>query len=253
MYTRVTPWHAWAVTASRLRSAIGAATLLVVLGAGCGGDGDEGSGGAGGFDDLAEESDDTEVAEGTEAPTSEPTDDTEVTDETEGPDETDATDDPVDAPVGPADAMQFTDPDGSFSVGTGPTWVLQDEQVTGTANATFWTVGPVVDGFAPNVNIIIQPFRGNIEEYVEFSVEQGPITPGVSDFRVSGRATVDGPGGELGVLRYTAFIAGRSLQFVGVAAVGDGEAVLATFTAPPGTFDELIGEVEPYLLTLERT
>lgn len=198
--------------------------VLLVLGAGC--------------------SDDDDPVAGEE--TEESTDD-------EGGDGEDGDDEGGEAPAGPDDAVAFADPDGAFRLGTGPTWVLTEDAPV-PAGASFWTVGPVTDGFAPNVNVLTQPAPvDDVEAYLDLSEEQAENTPGITEVEILDRRTVEGPGGPLGVLEYRGTVGGVALQFVGVAAVDGEEAALATFTAPPDVFAELVEEVVPYLLTLEQT
>ena len=64
---------------------------------------------------------------------------------------------------------------------------------------------------------------------------------------------VEGTADDLGVLEFTGTQNDRPLQFLATVAVHDHTAIVATFTAPVETFDELRCEVEPFLLTLRST
>jgi hypothetical protein len=141
----------------------------------------------------------------------------------------------------------FEDPQGSYEIEVDPDWDAQHG--TFAAEIEAWIVGESREGFAPNVNVLTQLAPGlDMSAYLDRSIEQGPSA--LPDFELLNSEVVDGTESELGLLEYTGTQNGRPLHFLATVAVRDGTAVVATFTAPPGIFDETRGEVEPYLLTL---
>lgn len=214
--------HARPMAGRQVALCIGAVALL--LGAGCSDD-DDGGDAAG-----------VEADDGTD--TAEDTGDGDETGET---------------PTGPDDAVAFSDPGGTFRLGTDPTWVLRDDAAA-PPGVTFWTVGPITDGFEPNVNAFTQPAPvPDVEAYLDLTEAQAQDSPEITDVEILERRTVAGPGGQLGVLEYRGTVGGVALRFMGVAAVDGERATLVTFTASPGGYAELVDDVEPYLLTVEQT
>jgi hypothetical protein len=141
----------------------------------------------------------------------------------------------------------FEDPQGSYEIEVDPDWEAHHGEIA--EDVEVWVVGPSEDGFAPNVNTLTQAAPGvDLSEYLDISVEQGPSF--VPDFELLDSDVVEGSESELGLLEYTGTQDDRPLHFLATVDVQDGTAVVATFTAPPGVFDESRGEIEPYLLTL---
>jgi hypothetical protein len=147
----------------------------------------------------------------------------------------------------PAVGEVFEDPQGSYEIEVDPDWDAQHG--TFAAEIEAWIVGDPQDGFAPNVNVLTQLAPGlDLSTYLDRSSEQGPSL--IPDFELLNVDVVDGIGSDLGLLEYEGTQNGRPLHFLATVAVGDGTAVVATFTAPPDVFDESRGDIEPYLLTL---
>ncbi len=85
------------------------------------------------------------------------------------------------------------------------------------------------------------------ESYLQLSIDNAPAF--FDDFELIDEDIIAGANGQpLAAIEYT----GGGLQYLGVFAVGDDQAVVATLTAPPTRFDAIRDEVMPYLLTLDR-
>ena len=143
-------------------------------------------------------------------------------------------------------AELFSDPQGSYTIEVDPDWQANHGSLA--AEIEVWFVAEPSDEFAPNLNILTQLApQMNLEEYLELSIDNGPIF--FSDFELIEGGTVDGASGQpLATVEYT----GDGLRFLAVFAVSDGEAVVATLSAPIERFGSLRDEVLPHLLTLER-
>lgn len=155
----------------------------------------------------------------------------------------------------PADAIEFTDPEGLYRIGISPDWQDQDElEPAGVTGVEFFLLGSSTDAFSDNVNIVTEEAPGDVsfDEYLEAS-RRGLETV-ISDVRVQDpeRITLTG-GGEGAVLRYEGSMGGVDLSFFVVIAYEDGTAALATLTAPPERFQERVDAAEPYLRTLDVT
>jgi hypothetical protein len=149
-----------------------------------------------------------------------------------------------------ADAMPFVDPQGSYEIEVDPDW--EASHGTMVAEVEAWLVAEPSDGFAPNVNVLTQAVPGmDLDGYLDLSVAQAPAM--LQDFELVRRDVVEGAANELGVMEYTGTQGGRPLHFLATVAVGDGTAIVATFTVPPEAFDDLRCEVEPFLLTLRAS
>jgi hypothetical protein len=144
----------------------------------------------------------------------------------------------------------FTDPDGTYTVRVDPDWSEQPNALPQN-DIEVWQTAPSVDGFASNVNVLTQPAKGvSLAEYLDASVKQ------LKDMTVVDSSTVDVGGGRtLGTVEYSGLLTGatKALHFLAVVDVGDGKAVLATFTATEDAFTSLRPTIERYLLTLRRT
>ncbi|GMQ86536.1 MAG: hypothetical protein BMS9Abin07_2117 [Acidimicrobiia bacterium] len=116
-----------------------------------------------------------------------------------------------------------------------------------------WFVADPQAGFAPNVNVLTQVAGvPDMETYLELSIESGPAL--MDGFELLREDVLEGEAGqELGVMEYAGSAGGRDLRFLGVFILVDGRAIVATFTAPEGRYDDLIGSVEPYLVSLRPT
>lgn len=116
-----------------------------------------------------------------------------------------------------------------------------------------WWVAEPQAGFVPNVNVLTQVVAvPDMKAYIELSIE---LAPGlIEGFELLREDVVEGEAGqELGVMEYSGSAVGQDLRFLGVFILADGRAIVATFTAPEGRYDDLIGSVEPYLLSLRST
>jgi hypothetical protein len=148
----------------------------------------------------------------------------------------------------PTGATTFTDPAGVYRVDVADSW---REATIDQPKA--WIVAEVADGFAPNVNVVTEkpPSSIGLDDYLKLSVDKAPQI--IQDFTLESNETITLTSGDQGGrLVYT----GRSgasptLKFLAIVALRDGRAAVATFTAPPGRFDALAADAEPYLRTLE--
>ena len=142
----------------------------------------------------------------------------------------------------------FHDPQGTYTMRIDPSWVEQPGAVVKEVEA--WTVGPVRDHFAANVNVLTQQVPDlDLAGYMKVSGEHmGGLT------LIDSKVVKGTNGNELGVLEYSAPpTQGRSLHFVVAVAVTHGQAVVATLTAEEDQFAALRDKTEPYLLTLQPT
>jgi len=105
---------------------------------------------------------------------------------------------------------------------------------------------PADDGFAPNVNVMIQPYAGTMEEYTELSLSQ---------FRQLGLEVVEEPVIEesSGVFQYQGFMNGLNLRFYAKAFAKGDKIYLITATAKQSHWDKyggvLIKSVESFQLS----
>jgi hypothetical protein len=108
-----------------------------------------------------------------------------------------------------------------------------------------WGVASVVDGFLPNVNVLVQEFPpDSLEQYLELSEHSLP--DGIDG---KGSVITLADGSKMG--RFTMHGYPKSeLSSVGYVRVEHGQAILATFVAPAKAFDQLAAQIEPYLKTL---
>ena len=72
-------------------------------------------------------------------------------------------------PVVPA-GIDFADPEGWYAIVIGSDWIPDHSRVE--AGSEFWVVSNVVDGFAPNVNILSEPASGmTLDAYRASSIQ----------------------------------------------------------------------------------
>ena len=146
------------------------------------------------------------------------------------------------------DGELFVDPEGSYELVVMPQWVSSHGSFA--VGMEVWAVeepGP----FTSNVNILTQviPSGTTLEDYLRLSIDSAEVM--MSDFTLLDSGIVDGHEGQpLAVVTYEGSPTGERLRFLGVFAVRDSEAVVATLTTPPDRFNTFRSEIEPYLLTL---
>jgi len=97
---------------------------------------------------------------------------------------------------------------------------------------------PATDGFAPNVNVQIQPYPGTIEEYVALSLKQFKS----ADLKVLQQKTL---GKSAALFEYAGKMEGRALHWYARVEQKAGKVYLATATAT----DEQWSKVSPRLKT----
>ncbi len=129
------------------------------------------------------------------------------------------------------------------------------QEMSGTVVAEIeaWIVAPPSDGFAANVNVLTQKAPGiDLQGYRDLSIKNGDRV--MQNFELIDSGVVKGPSGStLGWMDFTGRSGGRDLRFLAVYGLLNGQARLATLTAPPDNFSELRSRIEPYLLTLIPT
>jgi hypothetical protein len=185
----------------------------------------------------------TAMACGDDAPPSDATDDSSAR-----PASTQQSAAPQDTPPG---GEVFTDPEGTYEIDVGPTWSMGDASALGAqaAEIEFWDVGSRAEGLQPNINIQTQATGGmSLEEFLRISTEGPTAVPNIIESDV----TTSSSGDPMILLEYqTRVLPDVPQQHLTAVAIASGaDTVLATFTAANAAYDELIAEVEPYLLTL---
>lgn len=144
---------------------------------------------------------------------------------------------------------RFADPEGDYRM-TIPSSGWQAAHGSLVAGIEVWFVAPRAGGFTPNVNVLTQtvPAGTTLEAYLKASIANGPrVVGGLASIRST---VVRGASARLAVWDYRSRQAGRNLRHVGVFGISGTRAVVATLTAPVGTFDALRRVTMPYLLTL---
>ncbi|HEX5240591.1 MAG TPA: hypothetical protein VFW20_06295 [Candidatus Limnocylindrales bacterium] len=113
-----------------------------------------------------------------------------------------------------------------------------------------WLVGTPMVGFAPNVNVLSQSSFGlDLAEYNTASLRSAPkLIPG---FKLESDKIVETDHGQMLRLEYLGkTVSGTKLHFLAYAAIADGTADVATFTAAGSSYSSLVKSVEPSLRTL---
>jgi hypothetical protein len=153
----------------------------------------------------------------------------------------------VETPAAPAGAQTFTDEDGEYSLAVNPGW--QQSEFSGLP---IWYTGDGSSDFADNVNVVSENYDGDLDDYLDLSVENAPKL--IEDFElVSSDVETGAFGQELGVMVFNGVAGGADipLTFYATVAVGNGNAVSATFTAPRAQFETDVQDVIPYMATLQ--
>jgi hypothetical protein len=153
---------------------------------------------------------------------------------------------PYPSPYPSTDRGLFVDSNGRYQMRVDPGWV-HAQLVEGIE---LWFVGPRVDDFTANVNVLTQLVGSmSLDEYGEMSLANAINL--VPDFELISQARITGVSGNVfDRIEYTGTANGRSLAFLGVWFVNDGRAFVATLTALPDAYEALKESVEPFLLTL---
>jgi hypothetical protein len=155
------------------------------------------------------------------------------------------------AAVNAASGPLFQDPQGTYTMTVDPAWTERSGEIV--AEIEQWLVGPVEDGFVPNVNVLTQAAPGvDMEEYLRLSSENAPRL--VTDFNLVRSKVVTGPTGNLlGEMEYSAQSGTHALHFLAVVSLAHGQAIVATLTTTEATFTTIEARVEPFLVTLRAT
>ena len=147
-----------------------------------------------------------------------------------------------------ANATEFLDPEGSYSVLLDVSGLPPLEVVDGTEA---WVFDRPVDGLASVLSIEAGPVPEGMDfdDYHEFQLESARVF--VEDLVVIRAETRAGHGGErLSLLDLQSTADGKALQVETVTVVRSGIAVTATLSAPRDDFEALREKIEPYMLTL---
>ncbi|MGF1666416.1 MAG: hypothetical protein ACFCVC_09120 [Acidimicrobiia bacterium] len=72
----------------------------------------------------------------------------------------------------------------------------------------------------------------------------------LKNFEMVESQVLEGALQQLAIMEYRGTASGADLRFFAVFGLRPDRAVIATFTALPGQYDDLLPEIEPYLLTL---
>jgi Protein of unknown function (DUF2510) len=144
----------------------------------------------------------------------------------------------------------FEDPGGVFRLRIGPTW----EPIPNAGDrVSGWFVGPAVGGLRENVNVVTETLPSSditIEVYLDAAIDQlGDSQPGLDV--VERRTLPLASGAPGGRVEYEGAINNVPVHIVQVVAISRTTAVVATFTASPDRFAELVADVEPLMLSLE--
>ncbi|MBM3676445.1 MAG: hypothetical protein FJW96_00970 [Actinobacteria bacterium] len=143
---------------------------------------------------------------------------------------------------------RFVDPERTYELMIESTWEPRHGVLK--KGAELWIVDTDRSGFLANVNILTLkvPATITLRQYLDASVKSGPkALEGLKSIR----ATIQqGTRSRLAVWGYTSRQNGRRLRHVGVSAVRNGRAIVATFTATPRDFELLRKDVTQSLLTL---
>jgi PsbP len=98
------------------------------------------------------------------------------------------------------------------------------EETSGSTNGQVLAMSlPASEGFAPNVNVQIQPFKGTLKEYVDLSKKQFTA----AKFALISEKSTD----TVHTFEYTGLIQGNKLHFYQKAEMGRGKVYLVTGTA----------------------
>ena len=144
----------------------------------------------------------------------------------------------------------YSDPEGAYTIRVDPAWELHAGAVVSGVES--WFIGPVENGFRPNVNLLTQAAQGlSLSDYIATSVQQGPAL--MPDFRLVSQSQFDASGTPLGLLDYIGTFQGYQLHFLAVIGIKNDQAIVVTLTAPLASFDTWRISVEPYMRTLRPT
>jgi hypothetical protein len=144
----------------------------------------------------------------------------------------------------------YSDPQGAYTMRVDPAWELHAGGLVEGVES--WFIGPVENGFRPNVNVLSQAAQGmSLTDYINTSISQGPKF--MPDFRLVSQSQFDASGVTLGELDYIGTFQGYQLHFLAVVGMRGDRAIVATLTAPLPSFDTWRASVEPYLRTLRPT
>lgn len=145
----------------------------------------------------------------------------------------------------------FRGPRGNYSLQVDPTWPHHSN--TPIEGIETWVVQTPANGFAPNMNAIVEnlPRQFSVDEYLQANVASLPKLFSGGATIVGSHLTTGSFGQRLGVLEYTASVAGHTLHFEAICSVKDLHAVVVTFTTNEAGFAALRAQLDPYVLTLQ--
>jgi len=148
----------------------------------------------------------------------------------------------------PPAGTEFRDAKGRYSLRIGESWDKLPASATAGVGAEVeaWAVGAAVDGFTPNVNVLVQEFSGSTpQDYITYTGKGGG---GVVVERGEVITLPDGTPAARFVLSQEN--EGKKLFSLGIAVTKRGSAALATLTTPEADFERYSKDVEPLLQTL---
>jgi len=112
-----------------------------------------------------------------------------------------------------------------------------EETPGGTQQQALMMFLPVAEGFAANVNVLIQSYEGTLEDYIAITREQLKKTDfKLLDKRVLGKTTA--------ILEYTGEMQGRALHWYARAEKSGGRVYLATATATEEQWKEVASRLK---------
>ena len=146
----------------------------------------------------------------------------------------------------------FADPEGAYQMTIPRDWQASHGSLA--QGIEVWFTAPLADGFRPNVNVLTQAIGElSLDEYTQLSLDNAPSFIGKFEL-VDSRTEFGAHGTELAVSEYRGTTGvNRLLSFVAVWTVHDGQAIVATLTSTPETYEAQREAWLPYLLTLSPT
>lgn len=156
---------------------------------------------------------------------------------------------PTDGPEAADDGTTF-EGDG-YLIDAGPTWTESDLSMA--RGIQFWSIGSTIGGLQPNVNVLVQDRTADTETLADYQAVSEDGVAGLDGELVSSEIVTGSEGQELFEMEFVAEQQGTELHFLAYAAEVEGGFALATFTAPAEAYDDVVGEVQPYLVTLRAS
>ncbi len=130
-------------------------------------------------------------------------------------------------------------------------WTYRKLGDASTPGAQFAIVGPSKDGFAPNINLVVEVVGNmSLADYVKLSEANAPHS--ISDFKVLSRSDLKFADLQAKSIVYTGSPNGSTaLKFKCVMGVSDDTGITFTFTALPSQFDENVKIFDTFLKSIK--